>query len=105
MWDSKGCSWIFWPIACTVAESDRPKPAPVPTAQPLPSSGTRTYVPVAGYTPRIGPEHAKVGRSASAHEHGGRYKGQRYPKRPFMGPALETTTERLPRKWAGSVRT
>lgn len=52
----------------------------------------------------IGPEHAKVGRSASAHEHGGRYKRQRYPKRPFMGPALEATKERLPRKWAGSVR-
>ncbi len=52
----------------------------------------------------IGPEHAKVGRSASAHEHGGRYKRQRYPKRPFMGPALETTKERLPRKWAGSVK-
>ena len=52
----------------------------------------------------IGPEHPKVGRSASAHEHGGRYKRQRYPKRPFMGPALEATKERLPRKWAGSVR-
>jgi len=52
----------------------------------------------------IGPEQAKVGKSASAHEHGGRYKRQRYPKRPFMGPALETTKERLPRKWAGSVK-
>jgi hypothetical protein len=52
----------------------------------------------------IGPEHAKVGKSASAHEHGGRYKRQRYPKRPFMGPALEKTKERLPRKWAGSVK-
>jgi hypothetical protein len=52
----------------------------------------------------IGPEHAKVARSASAHEHGGRYKRQRYPKRPFMGPALETTGERLPRMWAGSVK-
>ncbi len=52
----------------------------------------------------IGPERAKVGTSAAAHEHGGRYKRQRYPKRPFMGPALETTKERLPRKWAGSVK-
>ena len=52
----------------------------------------------------IGPERTKVGTSAAAHEHGGRYKRQRYPKRPFMGPALETTKERLPRKWAGSVK-
>ena len=52
----------------------------------------------------IGPERSKVGTSASAHEHGGRYKRQRYPKRPFMGPALETTKERLPRKWVGSVK-
>ena len=52
----------------------------------------------------IGPEHGKVGRSASAHEHGGRYRRQRYPRRPFMGPALEKTKDRLPRMWAGSVR-
>ena len=52
----------------------------------------------------IGPEHSKVGTSASAHEHGGRYKRQRYPKRPFMGPALNKTKDRLPKLWAGSVK-
>lgn len=52
----------------------------------------------------IGPEHTKVGESGSAHEHGGRYKRQRYPKRPFMGPALEMTQDRLPKLWAGSVK-
>ena len=51
----------------------------------------------------IGPESSKVGRSGSAHEHGGRYKRTRYEKRPFMGPALEKTRNRLPRMWAGSV--
>lgn len=29
---------------------------------------------------------------------------RRYPKRPFMGPALMRSKERLPRKWQGSVR-
>ncbi len=52
----------------------------------------------------VGPEHSIVGKAGSAHEHGGRYKKQRYKKRPFMGPALEKTKERLPRKWGGSVR-
>jgi hypothetical protein len=52
----------------------------------------------------IGPDHSKVGASGSAHEHGGKYKRQRYPKRPFMGPALEKTQDRLPKLWAGSVK-
>jgi phage gpG-like protein len=52
----------------------------------------------------IGPDHSKVGESGAAHEHGGRYKRQRYPKRPFMGPALEKTKDRLPKLWAGSVK-
>lgn len=52
----------------------------------------------------IGPDHGKVGRSASAHEFGGRYRRQRYPRRPFMGPAFEKTKDRLPRLWAGSVK-
>ena len=52
----------------------------------------------------IGPEHAVVGPSAMAHEFGGRFRGDRYDKRPFMGPALMKIKDRLPRKWAGSVR-
>jgi len=52
----------------------------------------------------IGPSHSKVGASGSAHEHGGKYKRQRYPKRPFMGPALEKIKDRLPKLWAGSVK-
>jgi len=52
----------------------------------------------------IGPEYRTVGQSARAHEFGGRYRTQRYPRRPFMGPALEKTRDRLPTHWAGSVR-
>ena len=52
----------------------------------------------------IGPEHSKVGRSGSAHEHGGRYRRQWYPQRPFMRPALEKNKDRLPKFWAGSVK-
>jgi len=52
----------------------------------------------------IGPTYERVGTSAMAHEFGGRYRKERYPKRPFMGPALEKLTPRLPGFWAGSVR-
>ena len=52
----------------------------------------------------IGPTYTVVGRSAAAHEFGGRYKRQVYPKRPLMGPALMKMKDRLPRMWAGSIK-
>ena len=52
----------------------------------------------------IGPAHSFVGRSAGAHEFGGRYRRQVYPKRPLMGPALARLVPRLPAFWAGSIR-
>lgn len=52
----------------------------------------------------IGPTYSFVGRSATAHEFGGRYMGQQYPKRPLMGPALMKIKDRLPRMWAGSIK-
>ena len=52
----------------------------------------------------IGPAYEIAGTSGSAHEFGGRYKKQRYPRRAFMGPALQENLPRLPKMWAGSVR-
>ena len=52
----------------------------------------------------IGPAFAGVGTSAMAHEFGGHYRKARFPKRPFMGPALEKIKDRLPRMWAASIR-
>jgi len=52
----------------------------------------------------IGPEYATLGPAGMPHEFGGRFRGQRYARRPFMGPALMKTKDRLPRKWAGSVK-
>jgi len=52
----------------------------------------------------IGPSAEFIGRSAAAHEFGGKYRGAEYPARPFMGPALEKLRPRLPRFWAASVR-
>jgi len=52
----------------------------------------------------IGPEYATVGPVGMPHEFGGRFRGRRYRPRPFMGPALMKVKDRLPRKWAMSVR-
>ena len=64
-------------------------------------SGARTGI---GGRAFIGPTYEAMGTSASAHEFGGRFRGQRYRKRAFMGPALTENVSRLPRLWAGSVR-
>ncbi|GIW56321.1 MAG: hypothetical protein KatS3mg082_2725 [Nitrospiraceae bacterium] len=52
----------------------------------------------------IGPSAALVGTSGKAHEFGGRYRRENYPRRPFMAPALAKLRPRLPRFWADSIR-
>jgi phage gpG-like protein len=52
----------------------------------------------------IGPTYTVVGRSATAHEFGGKYKKERYKKRPFMGPALRANKGKIPKLWADSIR-
>ena len=52
----------------------------------------------------IGPSHDFVGQSGMAHEFGGKYRNEKYPKRPFMHPALQKATPQLPRHWAGMLK-
>ena len=52
----------------------------------------------------IGPDYAVAADAGAAHEFGGRFRSEFYPKRAFMGPALEKVKDRLPRIWAASVR-
>jgi len=52
----------------------------------------------------VGPGFRFVGTSASAHEFGGGYKGDRYPKRPLMGPALRESVPHLARMWREAVK-
>lgn len=51
----------------------------------------------------IGPVASIVGESGAAHEFGGSYKGEMYPARPFMAPALERNLDRFASGWAGSI--
>ena len=52
----------------------------------------------------IGPSERFVGTSMAAHEFGGAYKRERYPKRPLMGPSLKESTPRLARMWQDAVK-
>lgn len=51
----------------------------------------------------IGPRKSVVGTAGHAHEMGGLYKGQIFPERPFMLPALERNLPRMSRDWEGSI--
>jgi hypothetical protein len=51
----------------------------------------------------VGPRYSVVGTSAEAHEFGGQYKGQEYPERPFMEPALERAESRFAGSFSGSI--
>ena len=52
----------------------------------------------------VGPGFNFVGESASAHEFGGKYRRERYPKRPLMGPALTESAPRLAKLWRDAVK-
>ncbi len=52
----------------------------------------------------VGPAESLIGTAMYAHEFGGRYKKQRYPKRPLMVPTLKATRSQLPKLWENSVK-
>ncbi|MGN1121725.1 MAG: hypothetical protein ACI4RV_05105 [Eubacteriales bacterium] len=52
----------------------------------------------------IGPAETIIGTAMQAHEFGGRYKKQRYPKRPLMAPTLERSTTKLAKFWENTVK-
>lgn len=49
----------------------------------------------------IGPAAHLVGKAGKPHEHGGKFMGQTFPERPFMGPALEAMSDQIPRQFTG----
>lgn len=52
----------------------------------------------------IGPDSQKVSNVGRAHEFGGKFRGQEFKKRAFMGPALEKALPKLPKLWANTVK-
>lgn len=52
----------------------------------------------------IGPAESIIGKAMTAHEYGGKYRRQRYPKRPLMNPALTAAVPKLPKLWENAVK-
>lgn len=52
----------------------------------------------------IGPAYSRSKGVGKPHEHGGYFRGRLYEARPFMGPALDKATPRLPLFWRESIR-
>ena len=52
----------------------------------------------------VGPGFRFVGESMAAHEFGGKYRRERYPKRPLMGPSLKESAPHLAKMWNGAVK-
>ena len=97
-------------IRLAAVRSIRKRKGPSPSGQP-PHTHTRRLPRAIKYAVEkqrqavvIGPDIQSLGTAGKAHEHGGHYRRERYPKRPFMGPALEKVKPRLTKFWAGSVR-
>lgn len=51
----------------------------------------------------IGPRASFVGDVGEAHEFGKKRKGDSYPERSFMGPALLANLDRFAASWRGSI--
>jgi hypothetical protein len=51
----------------------------------------------------IGFTHSKISAAMSAHEHGKKYKGTLFPKRPTMFPALQRRLARFHHEWKGAI--
>ena len=89
-----------------VRTSERPSPAGTP---PHSRTGALRRGILFGVEKRrqsvvVGPSARFVGTSMSAHEFGGAYKRERYPKRPLMGPSLKESVPRLARMWQDAVK-
>ena len=52
----------------------------------------------------VGPGFNLVGPSMSAHEFGGKYRRERYPKRPLMGPSLKESAPHVAKMWKDAVK-
>ena len=89
-----------------VRTSERPSPAGTP---PHSRTGALRRGILFGVEKRrqsvvVGPSERFVGTSMSAHEFGGAYKRERYPKRPLMGPSLKESAPHLAKMWQDAVK-
>jgi hypothetical protein len=95
-------------MAASITTSDEPSPAGSPPHTRA-KGKRRRLLPrairfaVSDDTAVIGPKASIAGQAGEPHEHGGTFRGQSYPKRPFAVPALERAAPRIGSQWAGTI--
>lgn len=93
-------------------QSMRPSRRPSRRGRPPHTRGKRRNLPNAilyavepdGSRAVVGPAYSRIKTVGKAHEKGGWFRGRKYPKRPFMGPALMKSLPRVPLFWRDSIR-
>ena len=93
-----------WSIKRSPADRPAEPGKPVHTRRGLIKRAILYAVDKTRQTAVIGPAYHLAGDVGMVHEHGGKRYGRRYEKRPFMGPALMKVRDKLPKRWADSVR-
>lgn len=94
-------------IGGTAIKSIQPSPEPSPPGSPPHtrkrrlSRAIRYYADVHGAV--IGPRASVAGDVGIAHEFGGSFRGQEFPERPFMKPALEANLDQFAGEFSGSI--
>ncbi|MHB8953566.1 MAG: hypothetical protein ACYC4U_11400 [Pirellulaceae bacterium] len=71
------------------SKTQSPAGQPVTTRKGLMRKAIRYEVAADKKSVVVGPSFSIVGTAGEPHEHGGRYKGETFPQRATMGPALE----------------
>jgi phage gpG-like protein len=82
------------------------KSKPSPPGHPPRSAGRlrkSIFYAVQPHSVIIGPSADIIGEVGAVHEYGGKFRGATYPARPYMGPALEKSKDKLPAIWRDSV--
>lgn len=103
----KGLGKAGGAIRKTAERSIRSRKRPSPPGTP-PSTRTKRLrksilYEVQGNSVFIGPAESLIGPVGAAHEFGGQFRGDDYPARPFMRPALVKMTPRLASFWKNSI--
>lgn len=87
----------------TIERSPEPSPAGTPPHTRRGQAKRAVRFAVDKDSAVIGFAASVVGEAMSGHEHGDEYKGDEFPERPTMGPALERNQQRFASDWAGSI--
>jgi hypothetical protein len=101
----KAAYQIFKDAQSSIEQSDKPSPAGQPphSRKGQLKRAIRYSVEKSEEMAVIGPRESEVGTSAEPEEFGGEYKGSQYPKRSFMGPALQRNISSIPSLWSAEV--